>query len=127
MSVIEAGGSSTKTEIILHVRGDGCTLDDGTPIPSSVVERIAPEAFIGVLVHDAEANPIGVSRLHRHPDRRQKRFVKERDRVCIDCGGSELLQYDHDPEFALTGHTKVDELKLRCVTCHRRRHRAEGA
>jgi Domain of unknown function (DUF222) len=122
-SMIGAGGTSTRTEIVLHVRGDGCTFDDGTPIPPSVIERIAPLAMIGVMVHDAGANPIGVSSLHRHPDRRQKRFVKERDRVCVDCGGAVLLQYDHVPDYEITRHTQVDELALRCASCHRRRHR----
>jgi hypothetical protein len=122
VQLIEGGGGSTAAELVIHVRGDGCTLDNGTPISSSAVERIAPLALIGVLVHDAAANPIGVSHLRRHPDRRQKRFVKERDRVCVDCGGTDLLQFDHVPDFASTGHTQVDELQLRCATCHRRRH-----
>ena len=74
------------TEIVLHLRGDGATLDDGTPIPISVLERIAPESFLRALIHDAERRPINASARHRHPTTRQKRVVKERDRHCIDCG-----------------------------------------
>ena len=54
---------------------------------------------------------------------RQKRVVKERDRSCVDCGSTDLLQYDHDPDFEVSGHTIVDELTLRCAPCHHRRHR----
>jgi hypothetical protein len=43
--------------VILHVRADGATLDDGSPLPMSVVERIAPQAFIRALIHDAEGRP----------------------------------------------------------------------
>ena len=117
------GEALVDTEVVLHVRGDGCTLDDGTPIAGSVVERIAPESFLRVLIHDAERRPINASGRHRHPTTRQKRVVHERDRGCVDCGSTTLLEADHDPDFAITGHTLVDELKERCWTCHRGRHR----
>lgn len=122
---IMAGGGSaaTLTEVVLHVRGDGCSLDDGTPIAGSVVERIAPASFLRVLLHDAERRPINASGRHRHPTDRQKRVVHERDRVCVDCGGTDLLECDHDPAFEESRRTIVDELRLRCASCHHARHR----
>ena len=111
----------------MHVREDGATLDDGTALPMSVVERIAPEAFIRALIHDADNRPINASAKRRHPSTRQKRVVKERDRVCVDCGATTLLEYDHVPDFAQTGHTVVEELQLRCAPCHQRRHERETA
>ncbi len=54
-------------------------------------------------------------------------MVKERDRVCVDCGAATLLEYDHVPDFAQTGHTVVEELQLRCAPCHQRRHEQESA
>ncbi len=113
------------TEIVLHVRGDGCTLDDGTPITDSEVAQLIPTALIRTLIHDAERKPINASGKQRHPTTRQKRVVKERDRCCVDCGSDDLHEYDHDPAFEQTGHTIVDELKIRCSPCHRRRHRNE--
>lgn len=77
-------------EVVLHVRGDGCTLDDGSPIPGSVVERVAPPAFLRALIHNAEGHPINASSRRRHPTARQKRVVKERDRHCVDCGAAAL-------------------------------------
>ena len=50
--------------------------------------------------------------------------VKERDRVCVDCGSNQLLQYDHNPEYETTRRTVVEELELRCAPCHARRHKA---
>ena len=122
--LISDGGGSQTTEVILHVRGDGCTLDDGTPIADSVVERLVPQSFLRVLIHDAESRPINASGRQRHPNTRQKRVVKERDRVCVDCGRTVLLEYDHDPTFEETGHTVVDELWVRCAPCHHKRHAA---
>jgi len=122
LTIVTGGGANLDAELILHVRGDGCSLDDGTPIADSVVERLALEAFIRVLIHDAEGRPINASYRQRHPDTRQKRVVKERDRVCVDCGSTVLLQYDHEPSFEETKHTVVEELKLRCWRCHKARH-----
>jgi hypothetical protein len=110
------------TEIVLHVRGDGCTLDDGTPIPDTVVERIAPSSFLRALIHDANGRPINASAKQRHPTARQKRVVKERDQACIDCGRGQLLEYDHNPDYTTSGHTIIDELETRCAPCHHKRH-----
>ena len=77
-------GNSTTTEIVMHVRGDGCTFDDGTPIAGSVVERLAPDSFLRALIHDAEGRPINASGRQRHPTTRQKRVVLERDQRCVD-------------------------------------------
>ncbi len=119
--LLHHGGGTVSTEIIMHVRGAGTTMDDGTPIPSSVVERIADTSAIRVMIHDAEGRPINVSGKHRHPTSRQKRVVKERDGGCVDCGRAELLTFDHVPAFELTRHTVVDELELRCAPCHWKR------
>jgi hypothetical protein len=125
VDIVNGGGSTVTAEVIMHVRGDGCSLDDGTPISESVVERIAPTAFLRALIHDAEGRPINASGKQRHPTERQRRVVKARDRVCVDCGATEFLEYDHEPDFEVTKHTTVDESKLRCRTCHRARHARE--
>ncbi|MFN8036795.1 MAG: DUF222 domain-containing protein [Acidimicrobiia bacterium] len=121
--VRDGSGGGVVTEVVLHVRGDGCTLDDGTPIAGSVVERVAPSSLLRALIHDAAGRPINASGRQRHPTLRQQRVVHERDRACVDCGTTELLELDHEPAYEHTGHTVVDELRLRCWTCHRARHR----
>lgn len=124
VDLVSGGGAGVTTEVVLHVRADGCSLDNGTPVAGSVVERIAPDAFLRALIHDAQARPVNASGRRRHPSVRQRRVVRERDRVCVDCGATEHLEYDHEPDFELTGRTVVDELRLRCRTCHRARHGA---
>lgn len=125
--VLREEGGGVTTEVVLHVRADGATLDDGSPLPMCVVQHIAPEAFIRVLIHDAEGRPVNASSARRHPTTRQKRVVKERDRACVDCGATTVLQYDHVPDYELTRHTVVEELQLRCAPCHQRRHRQDTA
>ena len=126
VTVAQGGGTGVDTEVIMHVRADGCSLDDGTPIAGSVVERIAPAAFLRALIHDAEGRPINASGRRRHPSARQRRVVRERDRACVDCGTTDFLEYDHVPPYAHTLQTVVSELEARCWTCHARRH-ATGA
>ncbi len=126
IDILGNGGASITTEVVLHVRADGTTLDDGTPIAGSIIGRIAPGSFIRVLIHDAESHPINASGRQRHPTHRQERVVHERDKGCVDCGSTELLHHDHVPDFNITHHTLVDELEKRCWTCHRARHEREG-
>jgi hypothetical protein len=122
VKLVTNGGAAIATEIVMHVRADGCTLDDGSPIAESVVERIAPTAFLRALIHDAEGRPINASGRQRHPTNRQRRVVKARDGACVDCATTDFLQYDHEPDFEITRRTVVDELYLRCWACHRARH-----
>ena len=122
LTVITDGGANVTTEVIIHVRGDGCTLDDGTPIADSVVERLVPDAFLRALIHDADSRPINASGRQRHPTTRQKRVVRERDRVCVDCGSPDLIEYDHNPAYEQTHHTIIEELEPRCAPCHHKRH-----
>lgn len=121
------GNGKVATEVVVHVRGDGCTMDDGSPVPDSVVAQIVPTAFIRALIHDAAANPVDASPRRRLPTDRQKRVVKERDRRCVDCGGTRLLEYDHEPPYEFSNQTITTELHLRCAPCHRRRHRKDAA
>jgi hypothetical protein len=125
LAIVTGGGADLTAELIVHIRGDGCSLDDGTPIADSIVERLVSDAFLRVLIHDAERRPINASGRQRHPTDRQKRVVRERDRACVDCGSTTLLQYDHDPDFDQTRRTIVEELKIRCWRCHKARHAAQ--
>jgi hypothetical protein len=129
VDLLNSGGGGSLIEIVLHVRADGCTLDDGSPIEGTVLERIAPESFLRALIHDAERRPINASGRRRHPVARQKRVVKERDRHCTEpgCRSQMFLEYDHDPDFEVSKRTVVEELHLKCGKHHRDRHRHDEA
>ncbi len=115
------------TEVVLHVRGDGNTLDDGTPLTNNAITRRLDGAFIRLLIHDAERHPVNVSSRRRHPSTKQKRFVMEtHDHECVDCESTDLLELDHNPPYHQTKHTITDELEPRCAPCHRAHHRHDG-
>ena len=122
-ALLTNGAGVIDTEIVIHVQGDGNTLDNGTPIADTIVAELIPQSFISALIYDSNQNPIDATNRRRHPTRRQQRLVKTRDKHCIDCGEHRLLEYDHNPTHAETGHTITTELELRCAPCHQRRHR----
>jgi len=115
------------TEVVVHVRGDGTTFDDGTPVTDNAVCQRLGESFIRLLLHDMEGRPIDASNRRRHPTTRQKRVVLEaHNHECVDCQSPDLLELDHNPPYEQTRHTVTTELEPRCAPCHRARHRREG-
>jgi hypothetical protein len=55
VSVLCGGGADLVAEVVLHVRGDGATLDDGSPISQSAVIGALSGGFVRALIHDAAA------------------------------------------------------------------------
>ena len=122
-------GPGNGLELLVHLRGDGASLSDGTPVAGHLIERLAPAAFFRALVHDASGRPINASGRQRHPTTRQRRVVAERDAYrCVEegCGATEFLEFDHEPPFEVSRRTLVDELRLRCSKHHRDRHRGDS-
>ena len=114
------------TEVVVHVRGDGTTFDDGTPVTDNAVCQRLDESFIRLLLHDMEGRPIDASNRRRHPTARQKRVVLEaHNHECVDCQSPDLLELDHNPPYEQTKHSVTTELEPRCAPCHRARHRCE--
>lgn len=115
------------TEVVIHVRGNGTTFDDGTPLTNNAVCQRLDESFVRMLLHDMESRPIDASNRRRHPTTRQKRVVLEaHNHECVDCQSPDLLELDHNPPFEQTKHTVTTELEPRCAPCHRARHRREA-
>ncbi len=112
------------TEVVIHIRGDGNTFNDGTPITNNAIARQLDHTYIRLLIHDAQGHPIDATNKRRHPTTRQARLVDaQHHHQCVDCGSTDLLEYDHNPPYEQSGHTITTELKPRCKPCHRARHR----
>ncbi len=121
-------GVEMTTEVVIHVRGDGTTFDDGTPATNNAVCQRLDESFVRLMIHDAERRPINASNRRRFATARQKRVVLEsHNHECIDCQATDLLELDHNPPYHETGHTVTSELEPRCAPCHRARHRGDRA
>ena len=115
------------TEVVIHVRGNGTTFDDGTPLTNNAVCQRLDKSLVRMLLHDIEGEPIDASNRRRHPTTRQKRVVLEaHNHECVDCQSPDLIELDHNPPYEQTRHTVTTELEPRCAPCHRARHRREA-
>jgi len=110
----DSGGADT--EIVVHVREDGNTLTDGTPLSDHAVTEMLPRSFVSLLMHDAERYPIDASPRRRFPTRRQRRVVEERQDECQEsgCHAGDLLQIDHIRPYHPDGTTTLDNLQRLC-------------
>ena len=119
----DGGHPQVVREVLVHVRADGCSMHDGTPVSDHDVASMIGDSFIRALIHGIDGRPIDATFRRRHPTARQKRVVDERHgNACVTCGGRDLIDYDHVPPYAESRRTVVDELEPRCRSCHRARH-----
>jgi len=123
MAAFTDGGGDIMAEVVVHVRPDGNTLSDGTPISDHAVAGLLPEAFVSLLIHDAQGRPIDASPRRKTPTRRQRRVIDERDPTCRHpgCGARHFLQYDHLSRRADGGATVLDNLWRLCGPHNRAR------
>lgn len=110
------GGTAVRSEVVIHVRDDGNTLRDGTPLTDHTVTRLLPESFVSLLVHDARRQPIDASPRRRFPTRRQRRVLDEIHPECAHpgCTATQFLQYDHIIAHDDGGPTTLDNLQRLC-------------
>ncbi|MGB6059607.1 MAG: HNH endonuclease signature motif containing protein, partial [Microthrixaceae bacterium] len=125
LDLVTNEGASVSTEIVIHVRGDGTRLDDGTPIADHYIDQLLPQSAVRTMIHNAERHPINVSGKHRFPTRRQQLVVNERQPAC-KCGSTQFLHYHHEPPYEETQSTTLDGLQRLCGKCHRIRHSSDS-
>lgn len=123
LHIVTHGGADVDAEVVFHVRGDGTTLADGTPVSDDVVAGLLPEAFVSVLVLDSERRPIDASPRRRTPTRRQRRVLDEAQTQCAHpgCTARTFLQYDHIEPYARGGPTVLANLQRLCGPHNRAR------
>ena len=114
----QSTGASSRAvaEVVVHVRPEGNTLADGTPLSDHAVGKLLPDAFVSLLIEDNYRYPIDASPRRRFPTRRQRRVIDERDPECVQpgCHARTLLQYDHTIPYPKGGPTSLDNLQRLC-------------
>jgi hypothetical protein len=115
-AAMTGGAGSVTAEVVFHVREGGNTLTDGTPLSDHAVGRLLPDAFVSLLLHDTERQPVDASPRRRHPTRRQRRVLDEIQQECAHpgCHASAFLQYDHVQPYDEGGPTVLANLQRLC-------------
>lgn len=123
-----SGSSNVAAEVLVHVTADGNHLTDGTPLSDHAVTTLLPDAFVSLLLHDAERQPIDASPRRRIPTRRQRRVLDARQTECAHpgCHATVFLQYDHIDPYARGGPTVLDNLQRLCGPHNRGRSDPSG-
>lgn len=115
-AVVTGGGGRVDTEVVVHVRSDGNTMADGTPITDNAVAALLPKSFVSLLLFDSKQKPIDASPRRRTPTRRQRRVLDERSSECeaSPCSTTQFLQYDHRIPYSRGGPTVLANLQRLC-------------
>lgn len=115
---------SLDAEVVVHVTQDGNHLADGTPLADHTVAAMLPDAFVSLLMHDAERQPVDASPRRRFPTRRQRRIIDERSPECAHpgCHATAFLQYDHIDPYTAGGPTVIANLRRLCGPHNRARN-----
>jgi hypothetical protein len=123
LGALASRGGSITAEVVVHVRADGNSLTDGTPLSDHAVAALLPDGFVSLLLHDNEGYPIDASPRRRAPTRRQRRVIDERYPECAHpgCTATAFLQYDHIDPYARGGLSTLDNLQRLCGPHNRAR------
>ena len=93
------------------------------PVPASVIDRLACNADISVVLFGKQLTPLYEAVAARAPTAAQRRALIARDGACIGCGAPPGdCEAHHIIPWLCGGPTKIDNLVLVCWSCHDKIH-----
>jgi hypothetical protein len=129
-----AGTGGDRCQIFVHLQQDplapdgtstlAATLDDGTRVPAETFRRLACDASLVSVTHDAAGTPLDVGRRTRTIPPALRRTLWSRDRGCRfpSCANTHHVHAHHIDHWAHGGETSLNNLVLLCGTHHRLLH-----
>lgn len=122
-----------KCQIVLHVEPEVLAnpqseqvveLESGAMITPETARRLACDASVVKMTHDAEGALLNVGRKTRQISPALHRALRTRDRFCQfpGCTHTLGLEAHHIVHWAQGGETRLDNLATLCRRCHRRVH-----
>lgn len=96
-----------------------CEIAGVGPVSVSAVRELLSDAFLTLVFRDGE-DVCNVTHLGRQVTARQRTALESRGCRCErdGCGGTHLLDIDHNEGWALTHETRLDDLSWLCWHCH---------
>jgi hypothetical protein len=129
-----AGTGGDRCLIFVHLQQDplapdgtstlAATLDDGTRVSAETFRRLACDASLVTVTHDAAGTPLDVGRRTRSIPPALRRALWSRDRGCRfpSCTNTHYVDAHHIDHWAHGGETSLDNLVLLCGSHHRLLH-----
>jgi hypothetical protein len=103
-------------------------LDWGGAISGEAARRLACDCGVSRIITDGKSQPLDVGRRTRTPTAALRRAVIARDRHCVVPGCDRppgWCEIHHRRHWIDGGHTRVDNLELRCHFHHRDEHEGQ--
>ena len=107
------------------VEGDEtCEIAGVGPVSVSAVQRLMSDAFLALVIKDG-VDVLNVTHLGRQVTAHQRTALEARGGACEICGSTFRVDIDHIEGWCLTRETRIDDLGLKCRSCHdlKTRHR----
>ena len=99
---------------------------DGEALPPHLLAEIGPDAEIVGHVFNGDGQPLWLGRSKRLASRGQWLALIARDRGCDDCAAPITTTEAHHPhQWEHGGPTDIDNLELKCHSCHGNEHRGQ--
>jgi hypothetical protein len=124
-----ADPDTNRATVVIHCapedleREDGTAkLEFGTIVTSPVVQRLACDGFLEVVLHGPDGQAVGIGRRSRIVPPAMMRELKRRDDGCVICGNTAGSQAHHVKPWWRFGKTDFTNLVILCWKCHRLVH-----
>src|SRR3546814_7433779 len=102
----------------LRVEGDEtCEIAGVGPVSVSAVRRLLSDAFLTLVLRKG-SDIRNVTHLGRQVTAAQRTAMEARGCRCERCGGTYLLDIDHNEGWTLTHDTVLEDLSWACWHCH---------
>jgi Domain of unknown function (DUF222)/HNH endonuclease len=118
-------GRADRYQVVLHVGSDARADAGGLHVSAETSRRLACDAGLVVMTHDAHGRALDVGRKRRTVPAALRRALEGRDPGCRFPGcGIGHTDAHHITHWAVGGHTRMDNLVLLCRRHHRAVHEA---
>jgi len=115
-----SGSTADRYQVVVHVEGESCSLEDGPHVSAVTSRRIACDSSIVAISEDENGEPLSIGRRSRSIPPPMRRALRVRDKGCRfpGCTNTRFVDGHHIEHWADGGETSLDNLVLLCRHHH---------
>jgi len=115
-----SGSTADRYQVVVHVEGESCSLEDGPGVTAETSRRIACDCAVVGIKEDKYGEPLSIGRRSRSIPPPMRRALRARDKGCRfpGCTNTRFVDGHHIKHWADGGETSLDNLVLLCRHHH---------
>ena len=115
-----SGSTADRYQVVVHVEGESCSLEDGPHVTAETSRRIACDCAVVGIKEDENGEPLSIGRRSRSIPPPMRRALRARDKGCRfpGCTNTRFVDGHHIRHWADGGETSLDNLVLLCRHHH---------